>query len=311
MAQDVLQAEKRMPLGLVASLILSISGLAISVWAVRLDATISSADPMRCRLAIPASRSGVRLPEAHDRRALDRVGQADCNIRHRLLPRDVDPFDTSTMEDASAVGSPRATAGCPDWSGPVDLLDRHRQPDTPPTHYYGLPISIGIALLLLVVTLTMLPRVIGVPWWFSGWPHRSRLSGHWPRVRREYRPLPPITCEFRGSTQHLPDWRTLRRRLGGVEMWKPFTEEEVATIWEDHQAGVPLKRIARTLGRQNSVIREYVGRTGGIRPRPRVVSELRLSQSEREEVPRGLAAGCSFGRSPGPSGGHRRRCPGR
>ena len=94
-------------------------------------------------------------------------------------------------------------------------------------------------------------------------------------------------------------------------MWKPFTEEEVATIWEDHQAGVPLKRIARTLGRQNSVIREYVGRTGGIRPRPRVVSELRLSQSEREEISRGLAAGCSFGRSPGPSGGHRRRCPGR
>ena len=24
-----------------------------------------------------------------------------------------------------------------------------------------------------------------------------------------------------------------------------FTEEEKATIWEDHQAGVPLKRIAR------------------------------------------------------------------
>jgi IS30 family transposase len=77
-------------------------------------------------------------------------------------------------------------------------------------------------------------------------------------------------------------------------MWKPFTEEEVATIWEDHQAGVPLKRIARTLGRENSAVRKYVGRTGGIRPRPRVVSELRLSQSEREEISRGLAAGWSF-----------------
>jgi IS30 family transposase len=73
-----------------------------------------------------------------------------------------------------------------------------------------------------------------------------------------------------------------------------FTEEEMATIWEDHQAGVPLKRIARTLGRENSAIRKYVGRTGGIRPRPRVVSELRLSQSEREEISRGLAAGWSF-----------------
>jgi IS30 family transposase len=75
---------------------------------------------------------------------------------------------------------------------------------------------------------------------------------------------------------------------------RKFTEEEKATIWEDHQAGVPLKRIARNLGRENSAIRKYVGRTGGIPPRPRVVSELRLSQSEREEISRGLAAGCSF-----------------
>ncbi len=94
-------------------------------------------------------------------------------------------------------------------------------------------------------------------------------------------------------------------------MRKPFTEEEKATIWADHQAGVPLKRIARTLGRENSAIRKYVGRTGGIRPRPRVVSELRLSQSEREEISRGLAAGAPIGRSPGSSGVHLRRCPGR
>ena len=58
-----------------------------------------------------------------------------------------------------------------------------------------------------------------------------------------------------------------------------FTEEEKATIWEDHQPGVPLKRIARNLGRKNSAIREYVGRTGGIPPRPRVVSELRSPNS--------------------------------
>jgi transposase, IS30 family len=54
------------------------------------------------------------------------------------------------------------------------------------------------------------------------------------------------------------------------------------------------ERIARTLGRENSAIREYVGRTGGTPPRPRVVSELRLSQSEREEISRGLAAGWSL-----------------
>ena len=50
-------------------------------------------------------------------------------------------------------------------------------------------------------------------------------------------------------------------------MRKPFTQGETATIWEDHQAGVPLKRIARRLGPETSAISEYVGRTGAIRPR--------------------------------------------
>ena len=93
---------------------------------------------------------------------------------------------------------------------------------------------------------------------------------------------------------------------------KPFADEEKATIWDDHQAGVPLKRIARKLGRQKSAIREYVGRTGGIRPRPRVVSELRLSQSEREEISRGPRCRMVVSRDRlGPRDGHRRRCPGR
>jgi len=92
---------------------------------------------------------------------------------------------------------------------------------------------------------------------------------------------------------------------------RPFTEEDKAAIWEKHQAGVPLKRIARELGRQNCAIREYVGRTGGIQPRPRVISELRLSLAEREEISRGLAGGGPCGRSPGTSVEHRQRCPGR
>jgi IS30 family transposase len=57
---------------------------------------------------------------------------------------------------------------------------------------------------------------------------------------------------------------------------RPFTEEDKAAIWEKHQAGVPLKRIARELGRQNCAIREYVGRTGGIRPRPRDAMTKRI-----------------------------------
>jgi hypothetical protein len=33
--------------------------------------------------------------------------------------------------------------------------------------------------------------------------------------------------------------------------YEPFTDEEKVTIWEDHQAGMPLKRIARNLCQQN------------------------------------------------------------
>ena len=92
---------------------------------------------------------------------------------------------------------------------------------------------------------------------------------------------------------------------------KPFTDEEKATIWDDHEAGVPLKRIARNLGREISAISEYVGRTGGIRPRPRVISELRLSQAEVKRSRGASQQGAPFGRSLGPLGEHLRRCPGR
>jgi len=88
-------------------------------------------------------------------------------------------------------------------------------------------------------------------------------------------------------------------------MHRPFTEAEKEAIWDGHQAGVPVKRIAREMGRQNVSLRMLISRSGGIQPRPRVRSELRLSLVEREEISRGLAAGLSFraiaeslGRSP-------------
>jgi IS30 family transposase len=61
-----------------------------------------------------------------------------------------------------------------------------------------------------------------------------------------------------------------------------------------HQAGVPVKRIARMLGRNNASLRELIGRTGGCRPRARVRNERHLSLAEREEISRGLAAGLSL-----------------
>jgi transposase, IS30 family len=88
-------------------------------------------------------------------------------------------------------------------------------------------------------------------------------------------------------------------------MWRRFSEEERQAIWDMREAGVPVKRIARHLGRQNVSLRKFIADAGGKRPTPRQRSELRLSLEEREEISRGLAAGDSIraiaeslGRSP-------------
>ena len=75
---------------------------------------------------------------------------------------------------------------------------------------------------------------------------------------------------------------------------RPITDEEKERIWDLHQVGVPVKRIARIMGRQNCSMRELISRTGGIRPRARVIDERHLSLAEREEISRGLAAGLSL-----------------
>jgi IS30 family transposase len=84
-----------------------------------------------------------------------------------------------------------------------------------------------------------------------------------------------------------------------------FSPEDRQTIWDMREAGVPVKRIARHLGRQNSSLRKFIADAGGTRPTARERSDLRLSLEEREEISRGLAAGYSIraigealGRSP-------------
>jgi IS30 family transposase len=84
-----------------------------------------------------------------------------------------------------------------------------------------------------------------------------------------------------------------------------FSPEDRKTIWDMREAGVPVKRIARHLGRQNSSLRRFIADAGGTRPTARQRSDLRLSLEEREEISRGLAAGYSIraigealGRSP-------------
>ena len=60
------------------------------------------------------------------------------------------------------------------------------------------------------------------------------------------------------------------------------------------EAGVPVKGIARHLGRQNVSLRKFIADAGGKRPTLRERSDLRLSLVEREEISRGPAAGHSF-----------------
>ena len=73
-----------------------------------------------------------------------------------------------------------------------------------------------------------------------------------------------------------------------------FSPADRQTIWDMREAGVPVKRIAKHLGRQNSSLRRFIADAGGTRPSARERSELRLSLEEREEISRGLAAGYSI-----------------
>jgi transposase, IS30 family len=73
-----------------------------------------------------------------------------------------------------------------------------------------------------------------------------------------------------------------------------FSAEDRETIWNMREAGVPVKRIAKHLDRQNSSLRRFIADHGGRRPTPRQRSELRLSLEEREEISRGLAGGLSI-----------------
>ena len=73
-----------------------------------------------------------------------------------------------------------------------------------------------------------------------------------------------------------------------------FSEADKETIWDMREAGVPVKRIAKHLGRQNCSVRKFIATTGGRRPSARERCALRLSLAEREEISRGLAAGLSI-----------------
>ena len=73
-----------------------------------------------------------------------------------------------------------------------------------------------------------------------------------------------------------------------------LTPEAIDQVWVRLRAGQAAKPTARELGLCTSTVREYLIRCGGIQPAPRRRAPCRLSLVEREEIPRGLAAGCSI-----------------
>jgi IS30 family transposase len=77
-------------------------------------------------------------------------------------------------------------------------------------------------------------------------------------------------------------------------MARALTEEDKKAIWDGLKAGGTLGRVARGLGRNTTVVQQFVARTGGIRPPVRCRAADRLTAADREELSRGLAAGLSL-----------------
>lgn len=76
-----------------------------------------------------------------------------------------------------------------------------------------------------------------------------------------------------------------RRRL--------FTDAQCAELWRMYRAGESILRIGRALGRGGTAIHRVLQATGGIAPAVRSRSARVLSLIEREEISRGIAAGCT------------------
>jgi IS30 family transposase len=45
---------------------------------------------------------------------------------------------------------------------------------------------------------------------------------------------------------------------------KWFSEEDKETIWDVQESGVPIRRIASRLGKQNCSVRKFIADAGGI-----------------------------------------------
>ena len=73
-----------------------------------------------------------------------------------------------------------------------------------------------------------------------------------------------------------------------------YTEEQKAMMWDRWQKGESLGSIARLFDRGHSSVERIMAQAGGIRPAVRRRSRLTLTLAEREEISRGIVAGCSI-----------------
>ena len=80
--------------------------------------------------------------------------------------------------------------------------------------------------------------------------------------------------------------RTVRRRL--------ITAAESIELWRMYKAGESIQGIGRALSRTGSSVNRVLQSTGGIGPPARFRSLKVLNLAEREEISRGIAAGCTI-----------------
>ena len=73
-----------------------------------------------------------------------------------------------------------------------------------------------------------------------------------------------------------------------------YSDSQKALMWERWRKGDSLQLIAQLFDRNNSSVQRILAETGGISPVPRCRSKRALTLSEREEISRGLVAGCSI-----------------
>jgi len=73
-----------------------------------------------------------------------------------------------------------------------------------------------------------------------------------------------------------------------------YSDAQKAVMWDRWQQGETLHKIALLFDRYPTSIRGILAQTGGFRPPQRVRSSRVLSLSEREEISRGVVAGCSM-----------------